>query len=132
MRCRDERASYADALAQHHEFGTTPGWESAYVGGYATMHPLGDWAETLGPLSAYGRSAQYRALLAAQHRHCRGAHRDSASGPGPLSAEFVAMVREWTPLTLVANSPNRSLGHEDAYPSPCPFWRCARSSSCTR
>jgi hypothetical protein len=39
----------------------------------------------------------------------------------PLSAEFVAMVREWTPLTLVANSLNRSLGHEDAYPFALPY-----------
>ena len=26
------------------------------------------------------------------------------------------MMREWIPLTLLANSLNRSLGHDDAYP----------------
>ena len=26
------------------------------------------------------------------------------------------MVRDWIPLTLLANSLNRSLGHPDAYP----------------
>ena len=33
-----------------------------------------------------------------------------------LSEEFAAMVNEWVPLTLMANSLSRSLGHEDVYP----------------
>jgi hypothetical protein len=33
-----------------------------------------------------------------------------------LSAEFAGMVHEWVPLTLLANSLSRSLGHEDVYP----------------
>ncbi|KAF5288608.1 hypothetical protein FQR65_LT20932 [Abscondita terminalis] len=35
--------------------------------------------------------------------------------PG-VSRDFNAMVEQWVPLTLLANSLNRSLGHGDAYP----------------
>ena len=48
-RCRalfgDERASYADALARHYEFGAPPDWQDSYISEYATMHPWEDFAE---------------------------------------------------------------------------------------
>ena len=118
----DERASYADALAQHHEFGTTPGWESAYVSGYATMHPWEDWAETWAHylhMVDLLNTARFWQLSIGTVEEVR--IEIQLPGQVPLSAEFVAMVREWTPLTLVANSLNRSLGHEDAYPFALPY-----------
>ena len=34
----------------------------------------------------------------------------------PMHPDFSVMQAQWTPLTLLHNSLNRSLGHEDAYP----------------
>jgi hypothetical protein len=32
------------------------------------------------------------------------------------AGDFNSLVQDWVPLTLLLNSLNRSLGHEDAYP----------------
>ena len=48
-RCRDlfgdERASYADAIKRHYEFGAPPDWQESFISEYATMHPWEDFAE---------------------------------------------------------------------------------------
>jgi hypothetical protein len=41
---------------------------------------------------------------------------DEIPAEAQLSEEFARMVHEWVPLTLLANSLSRSLGHEDVYP----------------
>lgn len=118
----DERADYGEALRRYHERGPGLGWENAYVSGYATMHPWEDWAETwahylhMVDLLNTARVWQISIGTVEDVRI-----QDQLPDQVPLSTEFVAMVREWTPLTLVANSLNRSLGHEDAYPFALPY-----------
>jgi hypothetical protein len=118
----DERADYGDALSRHYKQGPTPGWENAFVSGYATMHPWEDWAETWAHylhMVDLLNTARVWQISIGTFEDVR--IEDQLPDQVPLSAEFVAMVREWTPLTLVANSLNRSLGHEDAYPFALPY-----------
>lgn len=118
----DERADYGEALTRHYEHGPQEGWESAFVSGYATMHPWEDWAETwahyLHMVDLINTARVWQLRVGALEDFPIA---EQMPDQQPLSAEFVGMVREWTPLTLVANSLNRSLGHADAYPFALPY-----------
>ena len=87
------------------------------MSGYATMHPWEDWAETwahylhMVDLLSTARSWRLRIEGFSDQKVA-----DEIPAEARLSGEFAAMVHEWVPLTLVANSLSRSLGHEDAYP----------------
>jgi hypothetical protein len=113
----DERADYGEALQRHYENGPPPNWHTAYVSGYATMHPWEDWAETwahylhMVDLLNTGRSWRVSIGGFADQRVA-----DEIPAEAQLSEEFARMVNEWVPLTLLANSLSRSLGHEDVYP----------------
>ena len=109
----DERLDYAEALDRHYQHGPPPDWQSAYVSGYATMHPWEDWAETwahyLHMVDLLGTARAWRLSVDAFEQ-------PEISDEPSLSPEFLDLVHEWLPLTLVVNSLNRSLGHADAYP----------------
>ena len=113
----DERVDYAQALDRHFREGPAADWQLAYVSGYATVHPWEDWAETW---AHYLHMADL--LSTANGWQLKVGVFDAeivqlpSSDEAPLADEFAALLRAWTPLTLVANSLNRSLGHADAYP----------------
>ncbi len=113
----DERLDYRAALERHYAGGPQPNWQAGHVSGYATMHPWEDWAETwahylhMADLLNTARSWQVRIDGFDDQRITEQIPDDVQ-----LSDEFAAMVRDWIPLTLLANSLNRSLGHPDAYP----------------
>jgi hypothetical protein len=117
----DERADYGQALERHYAEGPAAHWETAFVSGYATMHPWEDWAETwahyLHMVDLLSTSRGWGLQVEGYRSQPEQA---SSMEKAALSAEFSAMVAEWTPLTLVANSLNRSLGHSDAYPFALP------------
>ncbi len=113
----DERADYGQALAQHYEQGPRADWAGTCVSAYATMHPWEDWAETwahyLHMVDMVDTRRAWQVSIAAQDVSLiENAIPDQVL----LSAEFVQLLQEWIPLTLFANSLNRSLGHADAYP----------------
>ncbi len=113
----DEREDYAQALQHHYDHGPPANWQSAYVSAYATVHPWEDWAETW---AHYLHMVDLISTARAWQLNV-GAYRtermlELLPAQAPLSAEFIGLLQQWTPLTLVANSLNRSLGHADAYP----------------
>jgi len=113
----DERQDYGEALQRHYRDGPTPDWQSGFVSGYATMHPWEDWAETwahylhMVDLLNTSRSWQLEIGGFADQKVA-----EEIPPAARLSDEFAQMVHEWVPLTLLANSFSRSLGHDDAYP----------------
>ena len=118
----DERQDYGLALQRHYQTDARDdSWRDSFISAYARAHPWEDWAETwahyLHMVDLLETAASYRiaitvpaaaGLQSAQHI------RDPFE-PG-VSRNFNAMVEQWVPLTLLANSLNRSLGHGDAYP----------------
>jgi len=115
----DETRDYGESLKQYYASGgaNIAGWEAQHVSAYATSHPWEDWAETwahylhmidlLETASSYGT-----------HIGMPGEDDiDEVSNPfEPGAGDFDSLVEDWIPLTLLLNSLNRSLGHEDAYP----------------
>jgi len=102
----DERADYAQALADHHA-ASSP-WDPLQPGGmisrYASAHPWEDWAETW---------AHYLLMVDAL----------SESRPdGQLAGELVrhielpVLLAEWLQRAQQGNALNRALGLPDAYP----------------
>ena len=119
----DERADYANAIAQHYNLGPPPGWDAYHVSAYASAHPWEDWAETW---------AHYLHMVDTLETA-------EASGMEPRTAgiafgaawpfktydiyreeTFDALLERWIPLTLAMNNLNRSMGHADFYPFVVP------------
>ncbi len=115
----DESRDYAQALHAHYAGGgAAPGWEMHYVSAYATSHPWEDWAETwahyLHMVDLLETAAAYSTRLTVP-----GSEQEVEEVANPFetgSVNFDPLVDQWVPLTLLLNSLNRSLGHEDAYP----------------
>jgi hypothetical protein len=113
----DDRLDYGEALQRHYSDGPKANWQKAYVSGYATMHPWEDWAETwahylhMVDLLHTGRSWKVNIGGFSDQRVA-----DEIPHEAQLTDEFAMMIDEWVPLTLLANSLSRSLGHEDVYP----------------
>ncbi len=114
----DEQQDYGTALANYYSQGGATDWQGAYVSGYATAHPWEDWAETwahyLHMVDLLETAAAYRTTLTVPGD---GNERTPVADPfaaGPT--DFDALVSQWTPVTLLLNSLNRSLGQGDAYP----------------
>lgn len=117
----DERADYAQALQAHYaRGGQAPDWPQAFVSAYATAHPWEDWAETW---AHYLHMVDLLETAASFHTRVEvpGAQTQDpvawVEDPFPIQpVAFDALVAQWVPLTVMVNSLNRSLGHDDAYP----------------
>lgn len=95
----DERSDYDAALGRYYAEGPVPGWEDSFISGYASAHPLEDWAE------CWSHYLNIRAVLEA-------AESTGLSGP-PLPD---AWPSEFVELMVSVNEVLRSLGQPDAYP----------------
>jgi hypothetical protein len=95
----DESVGYEEALRTHYRDGARPGWEQYFITGYASAHPVEDWAETF-----------------AHCLHIRSAL-ETADANGLIK---VADVDDWRSdfigLAVRVNDVMRSLGLGDAYP----------------
>jgi hypothetical protein len=116
----DDTRDYAQALKDYYARGgaNIAGWEANHVSAYATSHPWEDWAETwahyLHMVDLLETAAAYNTRIGLP-----GADDDADEVINPFetgAGDFDALVENWIPLTLLLNSLNRSLGHEDAYP----------------
>jgi hypothetical protein len=88
------------------------------VSAYATSHPWEDWAETwahyLHMVDLLETAASYNTTIALSGDD----EAEEMTNPFETggAAGFDKLVEQWVPLTLLVNSLNRSLGHDDAYP----------------
>lgn len=118
----DERENYSEALERHYARGEISDWQSQHVTAYAASHPWEDWAETwahyLHMIDLLETAAAYDTALALPEPRAvrRPALRIANPYDGVQAPDFATMVQQWSPLTLLLNSLNRSLGQEDAYP----------------
>lgn len=115
----DETADYAQALQRYYAAGggSLDGWQSAHVTAYATSHPWEDWAETwahyLHMVDLLETAASYNTAIALPGE---GEAEEMVNPFETGAGDFDSLVSHWVPLTLLLNSLNRSLGHDDAYP----------------
>jgi hypothetical protein len=115
----DERLGYAQAVDNYYARGPAPNWQAAHVSAYATAHPWEDWAETwahyLHMVDLLETAASYSTRLVVPGSEVDDT--DEVTNPFERSdIDFDMLVEQWVPLTLLLNSLNRSLGHDDAYP----------------
>ncbi|WP_067701176.1 zinc-binding metallopeptidase family protein [Nocardia jejuensis] len=106
----DPYEDYQEALNRHYSEGKPPGWESAHVSAYATMHPAEDWAETF---AHYLHIRDTLDTAAAFGFAPAGATLDR---PQPGNAGFDRIIELWLPLAWALNMMNRSMGHRELYP----------------
>ncbi|THU02741.1 hypothetical protein E9531_06450 [Lampropedia puyangensis] len=122
----DERLDYSQALQQHYQ--TPQGdWQNNYVSSYASAHPWEDWAETwahylhLIDLQETASSYQLQfAIHGTQGVLCTQVENPFttfAQAPQDDSPQDIShLLNQSMGISLVLNSLNRSLGHNDAYP----------------
>jgi hypothetical protein len=113
----DESQDYAQALQRHYAAGVPAGWEATHVSAYATSHPWEDWAETwahyLHMVDLLETAASYNTTIALSGDD----EPEEVANPFETGIrKFDELVEQWVPVTLLVNSLNRSLGHDDAYP----------------
>lgn len=122
----DERADYAQALEQHYQ-NPKPDWQLAHISQYASSHPWEDWAETwahylhLVDLQETAASYQLQFATPGTTGPIATAVEDPfglfAQAPQDGSAQDIGRILNQTMgVSLLINSLNRSLGHNDAYP----------------
>jgi hypothetical protein len=121
----DERADYADALAQHYATGDDRAWADTHVSNYAASHPWEDWAETF---AHYLHIRDTMQTAQAWGLHVTGpdlalnvAHgAQLAVEPTDDADSFDELARAWVALTFALNAVNRSMGHDALYPFALP------------
>lgn len=116
----DERQDYGQALQAYYANGPTclESWQQQHVSAYAASHPWEDWAETwahyLHVMDLVETAASYSVQLRLPgHVASWPPVEDPFANPGQ---SFEHILHQCVPLTLMLNSLNRSLGHNDAYP----------------
>lgn len=116
----DEREDYGEALERYYaKEDKASGWQDSFISSYAQSHPWEDWAETW---AHYLHMMDLLETAASYHTHVTvpdpaQPHGQRVQNPfGSDRPDFNTMLEQWVPLTLLLNSLNRSLGHQDAYP----------------
>jgi hypothetical protein len=102
----DERADYAQALAEHYQQGPAAIWDDAHVSGYAMTHPSEDWAET------FAHYLHIRDTL--QTANAYGIRMSGRPDAGAQA--LTTILDQWLPLSYALNAVNRSMGKHDLYP----------------
>jgi len=116
----DEREDYGDALQNYYaKEDKLTGWQDSFISSYAQSHPWEDWAETwahyLHMVDLLETAASYHTRVTVPDP--AQPHDQRVENPfGDVRPDFNTMLEQWVPLTLLLNSLNRSLGHQDAYP----------------
>ena len=102
----DERADYADAIAEHYSTEGRQRRHDRHISHYAGAHPLEDWAESfahyLHVLDATETATAHRLAVDEQHL--------------PDSASFDEIVDSWRALSDGMNAVAASLGNPPIYP----------------
>lgn len=122
----DERADYGEALEQHYQ-NPKMDWQQDHISQYASSHAWEDWAETwahyLHLVDLQETAASYQMQFATQgntgtlYTTVENPFAFFAQSPQDGSAQDIGLVlNQSMGVSLLLNSLNRSLGHNDAYP----------------
>ena len=106
----DERAPYAEAMEAYYTTDTTDWDRTRYVSGYASSHPMEDWAESF----AHYLHVVDAADTAAAHGLASAA--DHPDAPEPMQLDVVDLLAVWAPVCTALNAVAESLGRPDVYP----------------
>ena len=115
----DERRDYGASLQAHYAAGAPPGWQERYVSGYASAHPLEDFAETWAHFLHIVdtlETAKSFGLGVHPEGHRSAALSTEIDFDPYRQSNFDDLLRAWLPLTYAVNSLNRSMGQPDLYP----------------
>ena len=117
----DETRDYAQSLEEHYGKPMDDSWVEDHVSHYAAAHPWEDWAESFAHYLHVRDTVQTAAAFGTR---IDGPDLDlSVAWDAAVEATpteevygFDELIREWSPLVLVLNSLNRSMGKQDLYP----------------
>lgn len=112
----DERLDYAQALEAHYNKTDASSWHPDFVSFYAESHPWEDFAETWAHYLHMRDAIELGNSWGLELPNYPASQIDSFADLAGDDAGFRSVLQQWLPLSLFANSLNRSLGHEDAYP----------------
>lgn len=98
----DERADYADALADHYARPDDGAWRSTHISHYAASHPWEDFAESFAHLLHIDDTFETATHVGLTDE--------------PVVDDFGERYRRWVPVTLALNELNRAMGMPDPYP----------------
>ena len=122
-RCRDlfgdERASYADELARHYEFGAPPDWQDSYISEYATMHPWEDFAECFAHylhITDTIDTAREAGMVLHVDRVRFTGPRDIVPLESYADAPIDRLLFDWKWMSLFFNRVNTAMGKNPLYP----------------
>lgn len=97
-----ENPTYGEALERYYADGPSPDWQTAFISGYATMHPWEDWAETFSlylDIADVVETARNSGLLTL-----------------PPQERFEDLVQTYMRLGILLNELNRAMGLIDFLP----------------
>jgi hypothetical protein len=122
-RCRelfgDERASYADSITRHYEFGAPADWRSSFISEYATMHPWEDFAECfahyLHITDTIDTSREAGMVLHADRVRFAAPH-DVVPLESYAEAPIDQLLDDWKWISLFFNRVNTAMGKGPLYP----------------
>ncbi len=112
----DDRLDYAASLEKNYRDGPPVDWEKSFISSYAASHPWEDFAETWAHYMHMLDALDLAQSWGLQLPNYPQAEVVAFAGQAPADTGFGALLKRWLPLSLFANSLNRTLGHEDAYP----------------
>ncbi|MDO9317781.1 MAG: putative zinc-binding metallopeptidase [Gammaproteobacteria bacterium] len=105
----DERADYEQAIADYYAAGMALERRDDMISAYAQVHPLEDWAECwahyLHMVDTLETAAQFGLLRS-----------NDLCSEQTVDLCMEQQIEQWSQVSVMLNSLNRSMGLEDAYP----------------
>lgn len=115
----DERLNYVQCMNEYYQNGPKANWQKVWISAYASMHPWEDWAETwahyLHIIDTLETANNFQFSIVG-NVIANPINETGQKDHVYTSTSFTHLFNDWSRLTTVLNSLNRSMGLEDAYP----------------